>query len=145
MQPIDAHLIAPCGMNCAICSGYLAHKNEPRFKGIMAHCRGCRPRNKQCAFIKKRCADNLKLLRGEVEFCFECNCFPCEGLKRLDARYRRDFDMSMIENLIEIRDNGLDSLLEKQYQKYACRRCGDLISVHNGKCFKCDDIKGFKG
>ncbi|TET46059.1 MAG: DUF3795 domain-containing protein [Dehalococcoidia bacterium] len=144
MQAIATKLAAPCGMNCAICSGYLAYKNHPRFKGIVSYCRGCRPRNKQCAFLKKRCADNLKLLAGEVNFCFECNCFPCEGLKHLDARYRREFNMSMIENLMEIKENGLDGFLEKQYQKYACQRCGDLISVHSQKCFSCDEIKDWK-
>ncbi len=144
MPKIDPQLIAPCGMNCAICSGYLAYKNQPRFKGIMAHCRGCRPRNKLCAFVKKRCADNLKLLHGEVNFCFECDCFPCEALKRLDAKYRRDFGMSMIDNLVEIRENGLEKFLEKQHHKYACQRCGELISVHSKKCFNCDEIKSWK-
>jgi len=144
MQNIDPQLIAPCGMNCAICSGYLAYKNQPRFKGMMAHCRGCRPRNKQCAFVKKRCADNLKLLHGEVNFCFECDCFPCEALKRLDAKYRRDFGMSMIDNLVEIRENGLEKFIEKQHQKYVCKRCGELMSVHNGKRFNCDEVKGWK-
>ena len=144
MHKIAPQLIAPCGMNCAICSGYLAYKNQPRFKGVMTHCRGCRPRNKQCAFVKKRCADNLKLLHGAVNFCFECDCFPCEALKRLDAKYRRDFDMSMIDNLVEIRENGLEKFLENQHHKYACQRCGELISVHNGKCFNCDEIRGWR-
>ena len=27
-------LIAPCGMNCAICSGYLAYKNDVKNKGV---------------------------------------------------------------------------------------------------------------
>jgi len=33
MQAIAPQLVAPCGMNCAICSGYLAYKNHSRFKG----------------------------------------------------------------------------------------------------------------
>ncbi len=144
MQPIAPQLIAPGCMNCAICICYLAYQNHPRFKGMVSYSRGCRPRNKQCAFLKKRCADNLKLLLGEVSFCFECNCFPCEGLKRLDARYRREFNMSMVENLVEIKENGLDRFLERQCQKYSCPRCGDLISVHSQKCFNCDEIKGWK-
>ena len=144
MPSIAPHLIAPCGMNCAICSGYLAHKNRPRFKGMMSHCQGCRPRNKQCAFLKKRCADNLKLLHGEVDFCFECDCFPCESLRRLDSRYRHEFNMSMIDNLMEIKENGLNTFLEKQHQKYACRQCGGLLSVHSQKCFNCDKIESWK-
>jgi hypothetical protein len=77
MELINKELIAPCGMNCAICSGYLAYKNNlPKVRGKISHCKGCRPRNKQCAFLKKRCEDNLKLLRGEIDFCFECDFFP---------------------------------------------------------------------
>ncbi len=49
----------------------------------------------------------------------------------------------MIENLIEIRENGLDVFLKKQHQKYVCQRCGDLISIHNKKCFNCGDIKSW--
>lgn len=85
MEIINDQLIAPCGMNYAICSSYLAYKNNlPKVKGKIAHCKGCRIRNKQCAFLKKQCKDNHKLLRGEINFCFEYNCFPCD----FKARYK---------------------------------------------------------
>ena len=53
---IDRNLIAPCGMNCGICSRHLAYSNnlEER-RGKIIHCSGCLPRNRQCAFIKKYC------------------------------------------------------------------------------------------
>ncbi len=45
-------LIAPCGMDCAVCSSYLALKNDVRAKGVrMAYCKGCRPRDKKCSFL----------------------------------------------------------------------------------------------
>ncbi|MBN2488189.1 MAG: DUF3795 domain-containing protein [Methanosarcinaceae archaeon] len=143
--PIDPQLIAPCGMNCAICSSYLAYENEiPRKRGKVTYCKGCRPRNKQCAFLKKRCEDELKLLKGDIDFCFECNCFPCEGLERLDQGYRKKYDMSMIENLNEIKETGISRFIKDQYEKYKCSECGNLISVHNKKCFVCDDIDSLK-
>lgn len=142
---INPELIAPCGMNCAICSGYLGFKNQvPRKRGLITHCIGCRPRNKQCAFLKRKCKDNLKLLKGEVEYCFKCNCYPCERLKHLDERYRRDFGMSMIGNLSEIKQEGLDIFIERQYRKYKCRICNELISIHNKKCFICEKINSWK-
>jgi len=59
----DSELVSPCGMNCAVCSGYLAFKNDVKRKGIrMPYCLGCRPRNKNCAFLKKHCS---KLSNGE--------------------------------------------------------------------------------
>jgi hypothetical protein len=79
-------LIAPCGMNCAVCSGYLALKHDVKSKGIrMPYCQGCRPRDKKCAFLKKRCE---LLLDNKVRFCYECNDFPCERLRRITRGIR---------------------------------------------------------
>jgi hypothetical protein len=48
-EEIREKLIAPCGMNCGICSGYLASKYDIESKGIkMPYCIGCRPRDKKC-------------------------------------------------------------------------------------------------
>ena len=145
MELIDSQLIAPCGMNCAICSGYLAFKNDlPRVRGKISYCKGCRPRNKQCAFLKKQCKDNLKLLKGKVNFCFKCNCFPCDRLKHLDERYQHNFGMSMIENLREIKDKGVHEFIKNQYKKYKCPKCNNLISIYNKKCFVCDKVKSWR-
>ena len=47
-------LVAPCGINCAVCSNYLALENDVRAKGVrMAYCKGCRPRDKKCSFLKR--------------------------------------------------------------------------------------------
>jgi len=144
MELISEQLIAPCGMNCGICSAYLAYKNcLPKVKGKITHCPGCRERNKKCAFLKKRCKDNMKLLKGEVDFCYECNCFPCENLEHLDEKYRNKYDMSMIKNLKEIQTYGIKSFIDNQYKKYNCLKCNGLISVHNKKCFNCDNIKSW--
>lgn len=128
-------LIAPCGMNCAVCSGYLAFKNDVKSKGIrMPYCKGCRPRDKKCAFLKKGCE---LLLSKKVEFCYECKDFPCEKLNRIDKRYQTFFRMSPIGNLELIKENGLSKFLEKQEEKWQCPTCGEAICCHNGLCFNC--------
>jgi hypothetical protein len=133
---IDPKLISPCGMNCAICASYLAQRNDIKNKGVrMPYCLGCRPRNKNCAFLKKRCA---KLAKEEVNFCFECASFPCENLITIDRRYRTRYKMSMIENLIFIKKNGMEKFLEGQEKTWKCQTCGGLLSCHNGLCFSCD-------
>lgn len=137
-------LIAPCGMNCAICSSYLALKYNVKSKGIrISYCKGCRPRDKKCAFIKKKC--NL-LLNGRVEFCFECKDSPCAALAHLDQKYRAHFRMSMIDNLEFIRENGMPKFLAEQKEKWQCTKCGDVICCHNGICFSCslDELKNKK-
>jgi len=132
-------LIAPCGMNCNICSGYLACKSDVKSAGIrMPYCAGCRPRDKKCAFLKKRCS---LLLESKLEYCYECGDFPCSNLQKLDTRYRRDFRMSMIENLLFIRSNGIDAFLEAERDKWKCPDCGSSICCHNGICFECSKDK----
>jgi hypothetical protein len=133
---LNAELIAPCGMNCGLCSSYLALANDLKSKGVkMPYCTGCRARNKQCAFLKKSCA---RLLKGEVDFCFECPDFPCEQLKKLDARYKSRYRMSMIDNSRFIKEQGMQKFMEAQEKTWKCSTCNRLVSCHNGLCFDCD-------
>ncbi|TAL24847.1 MAG: DUF3795 domain-containing protein [Nitrospirae bacterium] len=50
-SPIAETLIAPCGMNCAICSRYLAYVYNLK----RSQCVGCRPRNEKCAYLFGKC------------------------------------------------------------------------------------------
>lgn len=129
-------LVAPCGMNCAICSAYLALKHDVRAKGVkMIRCLGCRPRNKNCAWLKKQCP---QLASDEISFCYECNTFPCKRLIAIDERYRTHFRMSMIDNLKFVKEHGMEKFLKQQEKVWKCKRCGEMVCCHNGLCFNCD-------
>jgi hypothetical protein len=141
---MENELVAPCGMNCAICSGYLALKYDVKSKGIRTpYCKGCPPRNKKCAFLKKKCE---LLLNDKVRFCYECDGFPCENLKHIDKRYRTLFRMSPIDNLRSIQKNGVLRFREAQKKTWMCPKCGETICCHNGICFNCglDALKNKK-
>ena len=132
---MEEKLIAPCGMNCNLCSGYLALKHDIKSEGFrISYCAGCKPRDKKCAFLKKQCQI---LLNGQVEYCYECHDFPCKRLSYIDQRYKTLYRMSMIENLEFIRDNGIDKFLLKEQEKWKCPECGGVICCHNGLCFNC--------
>ena len=132
---MNEDLIAPCGMNCGVCSGYLALKYDLRNKGIrMSYCTGCRPRDKKCSFLKKRCT---LLLNNKVKYCYECDDFPCRELSHLDKRYRMYYRMSMVDNLESIKEGGIRQFLEKQEERWKCTECGEVICCHNGICFNC--------
>lgn len=136
-------LVASCGMDCGLCSGYLAYSHDlPKKTGKIIHCIGCRARNKKCAFLKRDCAI---LSENRVDFCYECETFPCDRLKRLSERYRTKYSMSFIENLNLIKEKGLEEFIRDQSRKYKCPQCGDLICIHNGKCYSCDEITSWKG
>lgn len=133
---MEEKLIAPCGMNCAICVSYLAMKNDLKQQGFhKSYCEGCRPRGKNCAFLKKRCE---LLGQGLVQFCYACDKFPCDRLKDLDLRYRTRYHMSMIDNLNSIKLHGIESFLKNETTKWQCPTCGGMICCHNGLCLKCD-------
>ncbi len=58
----------------------------------------------------------------------------------MDRRYKENYKISVKDNLKYIKENGLREFVAKQYNEHQCSRCGDLVSVHNKKCFKCDTI-----
>lgn len=132
-------LIGPCGMNCGLCKAYLAYsRGVPTKKSEVTHCSGCIARNKNCAFVKRDCPQKVG---KNLRFCYECPEMPCERLTKIDAHYSARYSMSLIENLKEIKTNGMDAFLKNQAEKYRCPSCGDVVSVHDGKCYAC----GYKG
>jgi hypothetical protein len=136
---MNSELIAPCGMNCALCSRYLAYKNDIKSKGINhTYCMGCRQQNIICSGIKKRCE---LVTNDKINFCYECNDFPCNNINRLDVRYKKFYRMSEIENLNFIKEFGMKKFLKQQEVKWKCKKCGDLICCHNGICYNCEQDK----
>jgi hypothetical protein len=135
MKGFSEELIAPCGMNCRICIGFFGYIMSGKKRKMK--CIGCNPSGKSCAHLKKFCK---KLLNDEIKYCYECIDFPCKKLQRLDQIYRERFNMSMIENLEHIKENGMTKFLQKQEEKYKCQKCNDVICVHNGKCYSCDTL-----
>lgn len=134
LNPISAELIAPCGMNCAICSRYLAYVNNLK----RSQCIGCRLKKERCTYLNCNGINNTA--GGNIAFCFECSHYPCKQIDRMDDRYRNNYKMSVKDNLAYIKKMGIDKFIEEQYKKYRCTKCGGLISIHNRKCFKCDTI-----
>ncbi len=131
-------LVAPCGMNCGICRGYIAYMHGvPRVRGKISYCAGCQPRAKNC-YIKRDCK---KLTHHEVKYCSECETMPCEKLSHLDKRYRERYGMSMVENLRILKSKGMDEFLKDQAERFRCPSCGDVVCVHDAKCYSCGYVR----
>jgi len=127
---MNSTMIAPCGMNCGICLANLRDKNI---------CPGCwsndRYKSKSCANCSIK---NCELVeKTGSEFCYDCSNFPCARLKQLDKRYRLKYKMSMIENLLYIKEFGLEKFEQKEAIRWKCDTCGGMICVHRGICLKC--------
>ncbi len=133
---MNEELIAPCGMNCSLCIHYLAMKYDLNNKGFnRKYCPGCRPRGNHCLHMQNQC---VKLGTGTVDFCYECEQFPCKRLRSLDKRYRTNYHLSMIENLEFIKTIGMAEFLKKEEEVWRCPRCNNEICCHNGLCLNCD-------
>ena len=136
-------LLAPCGINCAICSRFLAwSKQMPKVPGKIAHCAGCRARKYPCAFIKKGCPD---ICEGRFQFCFECATFPCRKVNSIDERYRAKFHSEPVQNLLDIKRLGPEKFFAADMKRHRCGNCGGTRSVHSDQCYDCEDIRDWRG
>ena len=136
-NPITKEQIAPCGMNCAICSRYLAYLNNLK----RSQCPGCRAKNKRCEYLLEKCdGENNNTLTGNAVFCFDCDQYPCKQIDRMDDRYRKSYGMSVKANLESIKEKGIEKFVAEQYEVHRCSRCDGVISIHNRKCFQCDTV-----
>ena len=122
------NLLAPCGMNCAVCYARLRERKPcPGCHGEderkPKHCRTCR---------YKECAAE----RG-VSFCVDCEEFPCSAMRRFDKSYRTRYGASLVEMTQRMRELGTEAHLEEQARMYTCTECGGVLSLHDRACTTC--------
>ena len=121
-------ILAPCGMNCAVCYAHLRKKKT---------CPGCRGQEDCQPAYCRRCKIRDCAFRRGIDFCFECTSFPCKSIKQIDKRYRQRYYVSLIENGLRIRTVGIEQFLLEEKEKWACTQCGGLISMHERVCSAC--------
>jgi len=133
-EGFDAKHIGQCGINCKTCIAYFGYTMAGTKR--KHPCKGCKTRPSSCAFIKQKCK---KLANKEhVDYCFECQYFPCETLTTIDSTYREKYGLNLIENLKYIKNNGMDDFLKNEQQKWRCPTCNGVISVHTKRCYTCN-------
>lgn len=117
-------------MNCGICYAYLREKNK---------CPGCRQLKTEIPISIANCKiRNCELIKEKkVKYCFECDDFPCKPLKHLDKRYRTKYNMSEIENLEFVLQNGIRKFIASEKVRWSCGKCGGTINVHKKTCSIC--------
>jgi hypothetical protein len=126
----DKYLIAPCGINCGTCLAFLRDKNKCSGCGSshgprVNHCLTCKIKN--CEFLEKTSS----------KLCYECEKFPCLRLRQIDKRYRTKYRTALIQNLVTIKQIGLDEYLKLESKKWTCSKCGSTLCVHRNKCVVC--------
>lgn len=128
----DRNKIAPCGLNCAVCSEALRKESS---------CVGCRNEG----YKGEYCANICKIVKCEIRktlpdgFCDECPQYPCREIVDKECWYANDYPMieSLMGNLAFIRENGIEKFLQREKERWTCSDCGRIISVHDGICYGC--------
>lgn len=129
---MDRNMIAPCGLNCAVCNEAL-REDSP--------CIGCRSEGNKGEY----CANLCKIVKCEIRkslpdgFCDKCPQYPCREIVNKECWYANAYPMieSLMGNLAFIGENGLKKFLQREKERWTCSDCGGVISVHNGKCYGC--------
>ncbi|MBT4484540.1 MAG: DUF3795 domain-containing protein [Candidatus Latescibacteria bacterium] len=129
-KSIKSTLIAPCGMNCRLCSAYIREKKA---------CPGCYEnddnKSKSRAWCRIKKCEMIE--SGKSKYCFQCEQFPCTKMNHLDKRYRTKYGMSMIDNLENIKHSGIRNFIKQEKERWACSKCGEIICVHKENCIFC--------
>jgi len=121
-------MLAPCGMNCAVCYVHL-RKKKP--------CMGCRSMDGSQPNHCRKCKIKNCVTEKGIGFCFECPSFPCASIKRLDKSYRQRYQVSLIENGVQIKAVGIEQHVIEQKQQWTCTQCGCIICLHDRICSEC--------
>lgn len=123
-------LIAPCGMNCGVCIAYLRDKNK---------CYGCMQEGSNKAAHCTKCSIKYCDEHNHADFtyCYDCRKFPCTRIKKLDKRYVQNYKTSLSENLSYISQHGMEAFICAENEKWQCKNCGSVLSVHRNECLNC--------
>ena len=135
MNYFTEEMIGPCGLDCSLCR----HAHDP-----VNPCGGCLgPQEEKYEYCLTKC-DIMRCRqyqKNHYRFCNVCPDYPCEAIWEKENRYQEKYVLkeSPIQNLEDIRKIGMSKFLEKQKQRFTCPSCGDVISVHTGKCRSCGE------
>lgn len=128
MEGISSEMFAPCGMNCMVCYKHCCYKKPcvgciPGDEGKPKHCR--KRKIKEC------------VIERELFYCYECPEYLCKKLKSLEKSYNTRYHASLMENSRMVQAQGMKLFMLKQKEKFICRKCGGIISIHDAECSEC--------
>ena len=119
-------LITPCGLDCGSCPLYMARTDETLRKKIAERqgipvekvlvCAGCRPLQGLIPVLGLEAVCDIYACAVDdkkVEFCYECEDFPCLKLAPCADRAQEIPHNTKIYNLIWLQKLGVDAWLEK--------------------------------
>jgi len=115
------HLIAPCGLACLNCQFLEENITDQIRQGISevrdipieeTGCKGCREEGGYCKYVKYDCKTWKCVQEKGIEFCSDCDQFPCSYLAPTFKGANFPHNMK-VYNLCRIRLIGIDAWIEE--------------------------------
>jgi len=114
-------LLAPCGIDCGICELYLCRDDQALMdslvsRGIKAEdlpCPGCRAVKGRCPVLPSVCQTYLCVKSQHLDYCFECDSFPCLKLHPAADRAAILPHNLKIYNLCQLQNLGPEEFIER--------------------------------
>jgi hypothetical protein len=130
-----------CGIYCGACGVINAIKNgnfeelakKHNRKPEELECYGCKI---TAAGKKNKCRIIACAVNKGVEFCFECDEYPCDMLKK----FKEDeypYHSLIFKNSERIKEIGIGQWSSEQEKRWNCPACGKHFSWHDEKCTAC--------
>ncbi|WP_455684939.1 DUF3795 domain-containing protein [Thomasclavelia sp.] len=128
---INIKMLASCGMNCIVCYKHLITKKYAK------KCNGCKYDDETLPEHCRKCKIKDCAKSKHLEYCFQCEEYPCKRIKNLDKSYVQKYKTSLIDNGLFIKEKGIVVFLEHEKKKWACLDCNGIISLHDRFCSEC--------
>jgi hypothetical protein len=142
----DKKLAAVCGLFCPSCTLFIGSTEDPERLKWLANqfgasikevkCHGCR------ADIRSTYCETCKIAKCAVEkgidFCGECDEFPCDDLKAFQAQMPHRIELW--ESHERIREVGWEQWFTEMVERYSCPKCGTINSAYDIACRGCGAV-----
>lgn len=140
----DKRLAAVCGLFCPACTVLIGTREDPERLKVLAEriqkpikelrCDGCRT-EKRCFYCRERCKMGKCASQRGIDFCGECEEYPCEDLKSFQAELPHRIELWKSQE--RIREVGYEKWYAEMIKHYSCPECGSINSAYDLSCRKC--------
>lgn len=132
-------MVAPCGIDCGICELHTCEKDSDLYKVLISRgiseekipCRGCRNIDGKCPVINDKCTTYTCITSKDIQFCFDCDEFPCRKLHPAADRAEKLPHNMKVYNLCTIKNIGLEKFIDSSAE-IKHRYFKGKINVGNG-------------
>jgi len=145
----NENLVAPCGLYCGACSGYLsthgrggASKAKQSGTGTM-QCDGCLGGGRLLAHASKCAIRECAEKKTKTRRCSECEEFPCSRITDFNNDGVQHHS-EVLENLRQLREKGIKEWTKYEEERWTCPKCKTKLSWYDAECLECKTARSDK-